>query len=278
MLYPTMFCPTMICPTMKLWRTICPALLLIVAIGLCPQSAGAKETGTNKASANKASANKANQAVPAASESDARLQADGPGWRLDRAKVVDAKRPRVLLIGDSILNGYLKPVTAELSGKAYVDAWVNPYCQSEHLNKVLADVLENGPYDVVHFNMGLHGWQAGRIKEGTFSPLTKAYVQVIRDKCPHAKIIWASITPVTVKGKPTELSPEINPIVIEHNRLAAAVMKEMDVPVNDFYALLVSKLDLARGDQFHWQPKAYSILAQTVVNSIERSLAKPVAR
>ena len=212
--------------------------------------------------------------LPTATEADSRLHADGKGWRLDMAKVVDPKRPRVLLIGDSILNGYLKQVTAELKGKAYVDAWVNPYCQSEHLNKLLAEVLSQGPYDVVHFNMGLHGWQEGRIKAGTFEPLTKAYVQVIHGKLPRAKIIWASSTPVTVKGNPTELSPEINPTIIEHNRLAAGVMKEMNVPVNDFYSLLAPKLELARGDQFHWKPEAYKILAQTVTNSIAQALAK----
>lgn len=181
------------------------------------------------------------KAIPEAVEPDARLQADGKGWRLDKAKINDPKRPRVLLVGDSILNGYLKSVIAQLEGKAYVDAWVNPYNQSEHVNRLLAEVLENGPYDVVHFNMGLHGWQKGRIKEGTFEPLTKAYVQVIKDKLPRAKIIWASSTPVTVKDKPGNLFPEINDIIVEHNRMAARVMKEMDVPVNDFYALLAPK-------------------------------------
>jgi lysophospholipase L1-like esterase len=209
---------------------------------------------------------------PVATESDARLQADGEGWRLDMAKVVDPKRPRVLLIGDSILNGYNKQVMAALDGKAYVDVWVNPHCQSKHLNKLLGEVLNNGPYDVVHFNMGLHGWQPGRIKEGAFESLTKAYVQVIRDKSPRTKIIWASSTPVTEKGKPTELSAEINPIIVEHNRLAASVMKEMDVPVNDFYSLLASRLVLARGDQFHWKTEAYNLLAQTVADSIQREL------
>ncbi len=54
--------------------------------------------------------------VQQATESDARLHADGKGWRLDTAKIVDANRPRVLLVGDSILNGYLKQVTAALEG------------------------------------------------------------------------------------------------------------------------------------------------------------------
>ena len=210
--------------------------------------------------------------LPVASERDARLQADGKGWRLDRAKLTDPTRPRVLLIGDSILNGYGKQVMAALDGRAYVDARVNPYCQSEHLNKLLTEVLANGPYDVVHFNMGLHGWQKGRIRDGTFDPLTRAYVEVIRDRLPKAKIIWASSTLVTVKGKPTELDPEINPVIVEHNRMAAKVMQEMKVPVNDFYSLLAPKLELARGDQFHWRPEAYKILAETVTKSVLREL------
>jgi predicted neuraminidase len=214
------------------------------------------------------------KAIPEAVETDARLHADGKGWRLDTAKIIDPNRPRVLLVGDSILSGYLKSVIAQLQGKAYVDAWVNPYHQSEHVNKLLAEVLANGPYDVVHFNMGLHGWQKGRIKEGSFEPLTRAYVQVIKDKLPRAKAIWASSTPVTVKYKPGELFPEINDIIIEHNRLAAKVMKEMDVPVNDFYALLAPRLELARGDQFHWKPEAYKLLADQVVASILRALSK----
>jgi hypothetical protein len=207
-----------------------------------------------------------------AKESDSRMQADGKGWRVDKAKIADTARPRVLLIGDSILNGYLKQATAALEGKAYIDAWVNPYCQSEHLNKLLAEVLAQGPYDVVHFNMGLHGWPEGRIKEGTFEPLTKAYVQVIKDKLPKAKIIWASSTPVTVKGKPTELEPVINANIIEQNRMAAKVMAEMNVPVNDFYSLLVNKLELARGDQFHWTGPAYKILSDAAVSSILQAL------
>jgi hypothetical protein len=205
-------------------------------------------------------------------ETDARLHADGKGWRVDRAKITDAKRPRVLLIGDSILNGYLKTVVTELEGKAYVDAWVHPHCQSEHVNKLLAEVLANGPYDVVHFNMGLHGWQAGRIKEGTFEPLTKAFVEVIRAKLPNTRIIWASSTPVTIKDKPADLDPAINDVIIDHNRMAANVMKELKVPVNDFYALLVDKRELAGGDGFHWKPPAYKLLADQVSQSIEAAL------
>ena len=209
---------------------------------------------------------------PAPVETDKRVQADGKGWRVEKAVIKDAGLPRVLLIGDSILNGYQAKATKLLAGKANVDLWVNPYNQSEQVNKLLAEVLANGPYDVVVFNMGLHGWQEGRIKPGTFEPLTKGYVEVLKAKLPKAKLFWASSTPVTVKGKPTELNPEINPNILEQNRMAAKVMAEMGIPVVDFYGLLVDKRALARGDMFHWTGPAYDLIAQAAVDAILREL------
>ncbi len=205
-------------------------------------------------------------------ENDPRLHSDGKGWRLEQAKITDAARPRVLLIGDSIHNGYQKQVITALEGKAYVDTWVNPYHQSEHLNKLLAEVLVKGPYDVIHFNMGLHGWQEGRIQPGTFEPLTKAYVEVLKAKLPKAKLIWANSTPVTVKGKPEALDPDINPIIVDHNRMADGVMAGLKVSVNDFYGLLVKRLDLARGDGFHWNGPAYQILGDKCVEEVLKAL------
>ena len=196
-------------------------------------------------------------------EKDKRLHSNGSGWRLDLAKRDVPARPRVLLVGDSILGGYFSLVRTELEGKAYVDAWMNPYWQSETMNKLLGEVLEQGPYDVVHINTGLHGWSPGRIKPGTFEPLTKSMIEVIRTKCPKAKIIWANSTPVTTKKPaPIALNPAINPNIIEQNRLAAKVMAELKVPINDFYSLLADKLELARGDQFHWKDEAYPILGK----------------
>ncbi|MDG2125582.1 MAG: SGNH/GDSL hydrolase family protein, partial [Verrucomicrobiales bacterium] len=211
----------------------------------------------------------------AARESDARLQAEGKGWRLDRARRDDADRPCVLLIGDSILNGYFGSVTRALAGKAYVDAWVNPHWQSEATNRLLAAVLDsNGPYDVVHFNMGLHGWAEGRIKPGTFEPLTRAYVGVLRAKLPAARLIWANSTPVTAKGNRLEFDAEINPIIVGHNRMAAEVMAAAEVPVNDFYSLLADRRRLAKGDRFHWTGPAYKLLGEAVVGSVLGALAE----
>lgn len=210
-------------------------------------------------------------AVPA--EPDSRVQADGKGWRLDQAKITDPTRARVLLLGDSILNGYVMQVKAALERRAYVDVWINPYHQGTgELDRMVAEVLAHGPYDVIHFNMGLHGWHEGRIPQGRFEGLTRRLVENLRKGAPRAQLIWASSTPVTAKNQPGELDPLINPVIVEHNRMAERVMKHLGVPVNDLYGLLASKLNLARGDQFHWTTPAYGLLADAVVASVLREL------
>ena len=210
--------------------------------------------------------------LPTARESDKRLQSEGKGWRLEKAQIINSKMPRILLIGDSILNGYARQVIKKLNGKAYVDMWVNPYHQSENLNKVLDRVLSQGPYDLIHFNVGLHGWQEGRIKKGTFIPLTRDYVKVIKSRYPKAKLIWANSTPVTEKNNVAALDSEINPTIIEHNRMAKLVMYEMNVPINNFYELLDRNRKLAKGDRFHWTRPAYDLLADMVTKSVLREM------
>ena len=210
--------------------------------------------------------------LPTARESDKRLQSEGNGWRLEKAQIINSKIPRILLIGDSILNGYARQVIKKLNGKAYVDMWVNPYHQSENLNKVLDRVLSQGPYDLIHFNVGLHGWQEGRIKKGTFIPLTRDYVKVIKSRYPKAKLIWANSTPVTEKNNVAALDSEINPTIIEHNRMAKLVMDEMNIPINNFYELLDKNRKLAKGDRFHWTRPAYDLLADMVTKSVLREI------
>jgi alpha-L-fucosidase len=203
-----------------------------------------------------------------AKEPDERLQSDGSPWGYKHTEDADPDLPRVLLIGDSILNGYRTHVVNALRGEAVVDAWVNPHFQSEQFNKLLGEVLEQEEYDIIHFNVGLHGWQEGRIKPDAFKPLTRACVEVIHSKQPSARLIWASTTPVTLRENPQALDPEINTVIINHNRMAAEVMAEIQTPINDFYDLLVDKLELARGDGFHWTSPAYKLLGDKVVASV----------
>lgn len=209
-----------------------------------------------------------------AQETDARLNAQGGAWSFYPATDPQPGLPRVLLIGDSVMNGYRDDVCRLLKGKANVDAWVNPYYQaSPGLSEMVRKALSNGPYAVIHFNMGLHGWPKGRIPDGQFEPLMRDYIRAIRGNAGNARLIWASTTPVTRKGEPRALDPDINSTILEHNKMAAEVVREAGIPIDDLYSVGVAHLEFAKGDQFHWTVEGYHRMADSVADSILQAMA-----
>jgi len=50
-------------------------------------------------------------------------------------------------------------------------------------------------------------------------------------------------------------------------------MAEMNVPVNDFYSLVAGKLELAHGNQFHWDATGSKILSTAATQAICAALA-----
>ena len=214
-------------------------------------------------------------AVPKQTEGDPNLPPKGGNWSLREATVTDASLPRVLLIGDSITNSYLEPVRKALARKANIDAWITPTTQADtSLPKTIAAILAWQKYAVVHFNLGLHGWQQGRIPEGQYEPLTRQLVENLRAGAPQATLIWGTITPVTVKGEPEKLNPEIQPTIEEHNRMALGVMKSAGVEIDDLSGLMLKNLPLAAGDMFHWKAEGVALLTEAVTKSISTALEK----
>ena len=121
-------------------------------------------------------------------------------------------------------------------------------------------------------DIGLHAWTPGRSPEGQYEPLTRAHLANLRKFAPQAELIWASTTPMTTKTKPIALDPEFNPLIVERNQIVAKIMQENQVPSADFYGILVTKLDLAAGDRFHWTRPAYELLAREAAARIAQAL------
>lgn len=192
-------------------------------------------------------------------------------WGFHAAGSRDTNLPSVLLIGDSVLNGYRSIVIKELQGKANVDVWLNPYHQATPgLNEQLRAILTtNGPYAVIHFNMGLHGWPKGRIPEGQFIPLTRKMAETIKQNSRGAQLIWASSTPVRSREHPHQLDPVINGNILQQNAMAAQVMAENKIPINDLYSLMIHHPDLAANDQFHWNSEGARLQGIAVAKVIE---------
>lgn len=212
--------------------------------------------------------------APAAEqETDKRLPPMGGSWSVRKAASPDPSLPSVLLIGDSITSGYLAPVTKALAGRANVDAWITPTTQADKsLPGKIAAICAAQKYAVIHFNLGLHGWQKGRIPEGQFEPLTHKLVQALKKEAPQAALIWATITPVSVKGEPTKLNPEIQPTIEEHNAMATRVMKAEGVMINDLDALVRPHLEWMSGDMFHWKPAGMAVMSRAVAEAIGKAL------
>lgn len=205
------------------------------------------------------------------------LNSEGGSWKFYPAKEKNDSLKNALLIGDSVMNGFRQFVIDSLEKTANVDCWLTPkHLNSDHLFTDLQKVVSSKHYDVIQFNIGLHGWPAGRIKDNEYIPLLEKYVQTLIENAKGAKLIWASTTPVTKQDK-AELNKEINPTITQRNEWAAGVMKKYNIPVNDLYGLVVDKLHLAKLDRFHWKSEGYQLMANQSVKSIVLELNKSMS-
>lgn len=209
-------------------------------------------------------------AVFSQTETNKELHSDGGAWAV---KIVQEEGEKtVLLIGNSICNGYKGYVAKELKNWRVV-AWVNPYhLAQEHLHQDLINVLMREKYDVIHFNIGLHGWSEDRIPRGQNQHLLQKYVEILREYAPDSKLIWATITPITNKVKPYTTNSEFNPVIESRNKIASVVMEDNRIVVNDLYSLCLMNMELARGDKYHWTAPMYRMLAIQTASKIRNEI------
>lgn len=184
----------------------------------------------------------------------------------------DAAKPRVLLIGDSITDGY-RPYVQELLGeRACVDMLAtsngadNPALQRE-IDYVLG--VYGFSYRVIHFNNGLH---ASHLDAAQYSAHLAEIVGDIRVKAPDAKLILALSTPVTQVGKPDLPDPVMSVKVAERNREAASLAARESLAVDDLYTLMQGKSDCRLDDGYHYKEDGRKLQAGAVADAIGRLL------
>lgn len=189
---------------------------------------------------------------------------EGTEWIVSYAyNASDNKLPRVLLVGDSICNGYSKEVCDDLAGTAYVTFFATSkcVCDKSYLRS-LALFLDEYDYAAVHFNNGLHSLSSDR---QDWETCLRAAVKLIKAKGKGAKIIWASSTPLK--------DPALTAKAKELNAIAARVMADEGVPTNDLFALM-DPLDRATqwSDTYHFKGEAKKLQAKAVGDSIRKAL------
>jgi hypothetical protein len=220
--------------------------------------------------------------------------------------------PSVLIIGDAVYHQHARGSINELKGQANVQFanWPKGVLPSstnaiEHLDLLLGikdaaskDVAEDQrpDWDLIHFNVGLgdlihcmpnikthraQPYNAGgviRTDVKLYEKNLETLVLLLRQKAPHAKIVWANTTPIRHSRENVfKLGTEV-----EYNRIAEQVMIKHGVPVNDMYSYAISIMNMDKPashgvDPFHFDGKPiHSPIVEIIARELNIPIKKPV--
>jgi lysophospholipase L1-like esterase len=180
--------------------------------------------------------------------------------------------PRVLLVGDSITNGYYDEVARRLQGKALVARLAT---SSSLGDPALLDqvkfMLANYQFAVIHFNNGMHGFE---YTDDEYRNDIPKLLKIIKEHAPKARLIWATTTPVRKKAPHLQELDAENKIPLARNKIVAEVAAKEAVPVNDLYALVEKHPEYSGNDGIHFNADGQNVQAEQVAKYILESLAK----
>ena len=180
--------------------------------------------------------------------------------------------PRVLLIGDSICNGYHSSVEKELKGKCLVAMLATSSALGDPaLTEQVKLLLGNYKFAAIHFNIGLHGWDATEEEYGQEFPKLLA---VIRQAAPTAKLVWATSTPVRQPSPNLREFGEKNERVKTRNRIVTQLAARERISLDDLYHLVENHPEYSGGDGVHYNAQGQAAEAAQVAQAILDVLAK----
>ncbi|HEX9511879.1 MAG TPA: SGNH/GDSL hydrolase family protein [Puia sp.] len=171
--------------------------------------------------------------------------------------------PRILLIGNSITRGYYPEVQKILEGKAYVARLTTSKSIGDPaLLKEVDLIMSYYKFDVVHFNNGLHGFG---YTEEEYSAAFPAFIKKIRKKAPHAKLIWATITPLHTKADMSLLDPKTDRIKARNKIALDFIAKQKDIRIDSLWEFTINHPEFYEGgDGAHPNPSGYHALSEKV--------------
>lgn len=179
--------------------------------------------------------------------------------------------PRVLMVGDSIAQGYFRDVEKDLAGKAYCAKYAtskflgNP----DYLDELML-ILKRYQFQVIHVNNGLHGWTY------TEEQYRQALPKLMRTLAKYGKgatIVWATSTPRRNPQNTAQLAVDNNR-VLERNRIAVDYMKRHGIAVDDLYSLVADHPEYYNlpQDVTHFNASGRAMEGKQVSEIILRSL------
>ena len=200
----------------------------------------------------------------------------------DASGILPAKVPKVVLLGDSIRMGYAPFVREMLRGSAEV-FFPEENCRftqymlvnlrqwlagAGNLNEIRVIHWNSGHWDIAHYYGARHSLNSAAQYAGMLRRIHRQMVSF----CPQAKIVFALTTPMSPVDARAE-HPRTNEEIERYNRVAAKVMEEFSVAVNDLYSAVAGRAELY-ADYCHFTADGYRFLATLVARCIQDILCE----
>ena len=180
----------------------------------------------------------------------------------------EMKGRRVLLVGDSITNGYSPNVKKIMPDDIYIDKYVTSRAlDNPSFMKELSYVLTQGEYEVIHFNNGLHGG----LDTDYFKECYEEVVKYLLSLENSPAIIISGTTPVAVVGKPDEYMP-FNEKSVERDKAAKGIAEKYGLIYENLYDVVDKKEGIRLGDSYHYNEKGCELLAEVVCKNLKVAL------
>lgn len=179
----------------------------------------------------------------------------------------ETKLPRVLLVGDSITEGYEATVRDRLKGICYVDYLATSYAvDSKMYNTLVRGIVEDSDYEIVHFNHGLHGkHMSKRTYESKLFQLLK-FIEA------RSNVILATSTHINTQNN-ENVEHEWEKKIKERNEVILTYAAERGLIVDDLYTVSVQMaVEKRASDGVHYFDQGYRELASHVIESISKQL------
>lgn len=177
--------------------------------------------------------------------------------------LADRKTPRAFFIGDSICRDYITPAARALRGTANCTHWTTSRCVTDPLYLPELEIfLSLAPHAVICFNNGLHSQYTN---PGEYENAYRKAVQYLKAKCPNAKIILVTSTPVQADA--------FNAAVVRMNRTVAKIAKEEGLEVFDAYRFMNrAECPSKWRDGVHYNAAANTSLGKKIAETVRPHL------
>lgn len=174
-------------------------------------------------------------------------------------------KPRALLIGDSITHSYYPYVQKQIAERYACARIASSKCIADPtFFKELALVLEEYDFSAIHFNNGLHGWD---YNEAMYESGLARAVDMLLAHCGTSDLIWGSTTPIWKSDESKTLDVKTDR-VIERNKLAAALVVDRGIRINDLFSAVIDRPELFSKDGIHFLDTGQIVLGRCVAQAI----------